>query len=158
LNAQTKTGWTPLHVLYRYHKKYYITSDDLGWIGPLLLKHDDKQHGSLLALTELLIAKKVDLNARNERGWTPLHHLCRYYRHDDLLDVIVLLKARGVNLTAETKEGHSASYLLKAVYWYPPKDRDKIIEILPEDKNEPIIGYFHWFKTMWTYSSIDDSI
>lgn len=102
VNAQTKTGWSPLHVLFRYHRR-----DDL------------------MALTELLINRGVDLNAKTLRGWTPLHFLCRYHKNENLLPIIELLIAHKVNLTARTEEGYSASYLLKTVYWNPPKNIDQ---------------------------------
>ncbi len=129
VNATTyKTKWSPLHVLFRYYK-----------------------HDNQIALTEVLIERGVDLNAKTLRGWTPLHFLCRYYNHENFLPMIGLLITNKVNLTARTEEGHSASYLLKTRYWNPPKNRDKILAILPDhDKNEP--GFItHFLDGLWVF-------
>lgn len=105
MNAQTKMGSSPLHVLFRYNN-----------------------HGNLVDLVKFLIKRGVDLNCR---GWTSLHLTCRYYNHENLLPLVELLKEKEVDMAAKTKEGHSAFYLLKAVYWNPPKNGDQVIAIFP---------------------------
>lgn len=149
-------------VFFRYYRANNVITNNLEWIGDLLFKHD-RQSDSLVALTKLLISiRKVNLNARTLRGWTPLHYLCRYYQHDDLIDDRSTLKRRRSRF--DSKDGRRvfgvASYLLKTAYWYPPKGRDRIIEILPENKNESIIerNSFYWLKAIWTDGPIDDSL
>ncbi len=135
-SSQTKTGWSPLHVLFRYYR-----------------------YDNLFAIVKLLIEKTNGFFLKkNLRGWTPLHHLCRYYKHDDLLDIFLLLKEHGYDYymsreIENTTDGHSATYLLKTAFWNQPKNKDKIIEMLREDRTEPKVSSIF---SQWLTGSIDD--
>ncbi len=54
----------------------------------------------------------IDVNHKDQDDWNPLHYLCRYYEHENLINLILLMIKKGINLKAKTKEGFTALTLM----------------------------------------------
>jgi len=131
VNAKDKDGWTPLLLLFRCYK----IGDSLLDLFTILVEagadltakttdgynvlhwffHWNQDHSSkTIDLIRYLIEKGVDVNARNMSGENPLHILCRLCTNEETLLILVkLLKENGIDLRAETKQGKTASFILR---------------------------------------------
>lgn len=133
VNAKNKDGRTPLVQLF---KRYAGNNDDLlinlfqalvdagadvtvrtvrGRNLLHLIFQGIQDHSSkIIDLVRYLIEKGVDVNARDMNGENPLHILCRSCTNEEtLLSLVQLFKENGVDLGAETKQGKTASFLLR---------------------------------------------
>ena len=61
-------------------------------------------HFSKGAITKMLLEHGANVNARNNRGWTPLHSAALFGR----VDAATLLLANGAELSAKTDVGETA--------------------------------------------------
>jgi hypothetical protein len=48
------------------------------------------QKENLLGFVQIFLDRKIDINCKDDEGWTPLLILCRYYDKDNLIDIIRL--------------------------------------------------------------------
>ena len=63
-------------------------------------------------MVELLLERGSDVNATDERGWTPLHYAARESESEEV--VIALVDLAGANLEATTNSGQTAYDLILA--------------------------------------------
>lgn len=95
------------------------------------------RYRNLYTLVRRLIERGIDVNATSPDSFNALHNVCAYYEHDNLPDLILLLKASLVDLEAETKEGHTAlslavSEMQSNINW----KFDRVVEILLSNDEE----------------------
>lgn len=69
----------------------------------------------LIDIIRLLITKWVDLNAKLPDGRNVIHLLCRYYTHDNLIDLITILIENGV-IADQYDDGWNALNFLSSYY------------------------------------------
>ena len=81
---------------------------------PLLyLAKVSKGKKNLKNAMELLLSFPIDVNKKEKRGYNALHLLCWFYQQEDLIDIVVLLIAKGIDVTLiENNEGCNALHLL----------------------------------------------
>lgn len=72
--------------------------------------------------------KGVDVNANESDGWTALHHICRNYPHENMINIIQLLIEKGVDASLETKTGNTALEILNL--YYSQKNKSKLVKIM----------------------------
>lgn len=108
LNARNKQGITPLLAM----QSLQINDQS----SPQLQKMVAQQRADRLTLLKLLLAKGADANARDEKGWTALHHAVVNHRikYNPMLDVVTVLLTK-IDVNAQDKEGktplhYAASY------------------------------------------------
>lgn len=70
------------------------------------------KRSSSLDLVRLLIVCGIDIAARDFKGDSALHKLCRYSESENLFDLIRLLVEAKVDVKAETLSGSTAVNLL----------------------------------------------
>lgn len=57
-------------------------------------------------------------------------------------------------MVAKTKEGYSASFLLKEVFGNPPKNSDRIVAILPSDDTKQ--SWFPWLTSTFDFNHLEN--
>jgi ankyrin repeat protein len=136
-NAQTDRGWTPLHILYsECDDEYYSFVEDTHYDTlqallehPLNLSTRDFQgrtvlHGAVKIYRNVdrrrvhddvhrLVGLGADLNAADEDGWTPLHHVCakKTDSEDTEARLIRWMVCHGASVNAVNNKGETPLHL-----------------------------------------------
>ncbi len=121
----SESGWTALHEAVRSYNEHIVQlrdrNSDNGSAG--------EQNSKLMrvvadhkAMLELLTEHGADVNARNVRGWTPLHILLERadWREGDpneLVDTVKFLIAHGADLNATGIDGDTPLHLAAGNGW-----------------------------------------
>ncbi len=84
--------------------------------------------------SQLVNDRTVDIDAKNQDGWSPLHMLCANYKHDDLEELIKPLIERGVNVNSRTPDGRNSLHILCGNYKY--ENLPSLLKILKEKNIE----------------------
>jgi ankyrin repeat protein len=96
------SGWNGLQLICQYYPR-----DNLNDVVLLLLDDTDidkywhkfnclfilcrfYQKENLLEFVQVFLDRKIDINCKDDDGWTPLLILCRYYDKDNLIDIVRL--------------------------------------------------------------------
>ncbi|KAL7303274.1 hypothetical protein TKK_0004468 [Trichogramma kaykai] len=85
VDPRDRDGNTPLHLVLKYDGVWGVKK-----------------------LTQLLLDRGADPSAANNDGSTPLHYICRTYRHNDLLEIFLMIvdeKNRLLHIDARDKWG-----------------------------------------------------
>ncbi len=81
VNAKTKTGETPLHWAVRGHGGFH-------WSMPFGEDANREKKVNSAAVVQLLLGAGASVDARDDKGWTPLHWAATY-GHVDLARILV---------------------------------------------------------------------
>lgn len=77
---------------------------------------------------QILVDNEIDVNYSDGEGWNALQFLCRYYPHDNLIEIINILRERGIDTKLKLENGWSALQTL--CQFYPHQNLIDIIQIL----------------------------
>jgi len=97
-----------LHLLIQCGIDVNRTQKEKGNNALQLFFRDNKRSTGVVQIVQALIKNGINLKHKGITGWTPLHHLCRYYTHNSLIEVAKLLVNNGVNVNAKTSNGWTA--------------------------------------------------
>ncbi|XP_046636657.1 probable serine/threonine-protein kinase fhkE [Daphnia pulicaria] len=143
VNAKDEKGLTPLLRLAKSKK----ISDNLVKIFSLLIQHganvhsldsngknallfwckNRKQHRnkSFLAIINLFVENRIDIDCKDKDGSNALIVLCRSYRNGNLIDIIRLLIKNGIDVNCKNEYGNNALTILCIFY-----KNDNLIDII----------------------------
>lgn len=57
---------------------------------------------------QILVDSEIEVNYSDGEGWNALQFLCRYYPHDNLIEIITILRERGIGTKLKLENGWSA--------------------------------------------------
>lgn len=85
------------------------------------------QKENLLDLVRIFLDRDIDVNCKDDEGWTPLLSLCRYYNRDNLIDIVRLFLNRidSEEVNRGNNEGWNALHILCRYYV-----KDNLIKII----------------------------
>jgi len=157
INAKTKKGNTPLHEAV---ENIILVSknlpDPIKKFPPHLQKHFKNQLEILVdkepLIVEYLIENKVNVNAQNNQGNTPLHIACKRHLPENL-KVVKRLIENGAEINAKNADGKTPLLMAGTLIGYP-KIRFKIVKYLLENGADPNIKY----KGKTVFALIDQSL
>lgn len=117
VNEFDYNGFTPLRIsLYLYHKSSRLISFLIKKGANVNEKHRGLGLLSLAArlghldIVDLLFSNGAEIDAKDKKGWTSLHHACfKNYK-----EVISFLLRSGADISAENKNGQTPFFLLVA--------------------------------------------
>ena len=125
----------------------YIKCEDANGDSPLMLlcenPWDKILQSNVPLIVKVLIDRDASVNHVNPKNnWTALHQFCRYYPHDNLLEIIQLLVDNRIDVNAKNSDGLTALPLLFQHYTHADSMME-ILQLLVDEEERLKVGS-HW--------------